>query len=149
MNRVSNIIKSGHDFSIPLICTWLLASCLTPVDIHTGQIGNKLVVSGQVSSIEDQNSIQLGRTASTARLPIPLSGGSITLLDDLGTTYSYHEDLSNPGTYILTGVSGIPGRTYHIQIVLSAGEVYESRPEKMTDSAGKISTHYEIAREEY
>jgi len=149
MNLLSGLEKAGHNFSIPLLCGWLFASCLTPVDIRTEQIGNKLVVSGQISSIEDQNIIQLGRTATTERLPVPLSGGSITLFDDLGNTYSYKEDLSTPGTYILTGGPGIPGRTYHIQIVLSTAEVYESKPEKMADTAGNISTHYEIAREEF
>src|SRR5258706_4228977 len=99
MNRVNLKKEANNKFTISLLCGWLLASCLTPVEIRTEHTGNQLVVSGQISSIEDQNIIQLGRTATTDRLPIPLSGGSITLFDDTGNTYSYVEDLSNPRTY--------------------------------------------------
>ena len=149
MNLIPKIRSSVFKFVMQLIFALLFANCLTPVDIPTKRLGNRLVVSGQISPLEDQNIIQLGRTADTERLPILLSGASITLSDDLGANYSYIEDLAHIGTYVLSGVSGIPGRTYHIQIELPTGEIYNSKPEKMPEKVGKLSTHYELIKEEF
>ena len=139
------LLKSCNRISFVL----LLSSCLTPIDIPTERIGNRLVVSGQVSTIPDQNIIQLSVTAEVARLPFPLSGATVTLFDDGRGTFAYEEDFNNLGTYILNGISGAPGRTYQIQIILPTDEVYESKPEKMADSAGEISTYFGVAKEDY
>lgn len=107
------------------------------------------MVSGQVSTLQDQNIIQLGLTADTERLPIPLSGAFIVLFDDEEESYSYAEDPLNPGTYILADLSGKPGRTYHVRIERPSGEVYESKHEKMPEVVGQLRTHYEFEEEEF
>ena len=145
--RISN--GTIRKLSIQLMCAWIFAGCINPVDIQTERIGNRLVVTGQISTLEDQNFIQLGRTAEVAQVPYPISGASVTLLDDLGKTYSYQEVKSAPGIYILNGISGLAGRTYHVQIALSTNEIYESQPEKMAKQVGKISTRYEEVHEEF
>lgn len=149
MNPLKNIgitfIKSG----IKLIWVLLFGACVTPVDFSIENISGTLVVSGQVSPIQDQNIIQLGLTADTERLPEPLSGATVTLFNDLGESYSYTEDAFSPGSYLLTDVSGVPGRTYHVQITTPSGAVYESIPEKMPDAVGQVSTHFEFSDEEF
>jgi hypothetical protein len=144
--------KFGIDF--PKFCVksiWvlLLSSCLTPIDVETENLGGKLVVSGQVSTIPDQNFVQLGLTADTDRLPVPLSGATVTLLDDTGQSYKYTEDFSNPGMYFLTDVAGIPLRTYWLQVIKPSGETYRSEPEKIPADAGQLTTTYEFVREEF
>ena len=49
MNLVKRILKAIPKFSTQLICAWLFASCLTPIDIPVEHVGNQLVVSGQIS----------------------------------------------------------------------------------------------------
>lgn len=127
----------------------LLSGCLSPVDIPVDNIGDKLVVFGQVSTIPDQNFIQLGRTASTDRLPVPLSGATVQLYDDAGNFHNYSEDTFNPGRYLLQNFSGIGTSSYHIQIVTPEGSTYVSESERMPASAGEVTARYDFIREEY
>jgi hypothetical protein len=115
----------------------LLGSCLTPIERNSDYIGGQLVISGQISPLEEQNIITLGRTAFSVRLPEPVSGATITLMDDQGNESFYLEDPEVAGTYRLPSVTGIPGRTYHIRVTLSGGEIYESVPEKLPVAIGE------------
>jgi len=126
----------------------LWSSCVSPIEIPVSHLGGHLVVSGQVSPIEDQNVIQLGLTADIERLPFPLSGAAVMLVNDLGESAYYEEDATNAGYYRLINATGVPGRTYHVQILYN-GEAYHSQPEKMPESVGEISTYYEVLREEF
>jgi hypothetical protein len=127
----------------------LLSSCLSPIEVDTIKRGGVLTVEGQVSTIADQNYIKLGHTAETDRLPIPLSGAFVTLLDDIGNNYIYQEDAYVSGSYLLSGFEGVPGRSYHVQIISPSGETYESVPETMPLESGQLVTDYEIVREDY
>lgn len=126
----------------------LLSSCLSPIEFPTDNIGNRLVVSGQVSPIVDQNYVQLGRTAETDRLPFPLSGALVQLFDDVGNEFAYKEDEFNPGMYLLDGFTGVPSTQYFIRISTPEGETYESTPEIMPEEAGTITTYFDFQREE-
>ena len=124
-------------------------SCLSPVDFETENVGGKLVVSGQISTIPEQNFVELGRTADTDRLPVPVSGAVITLTDDLGQSFFYQEDLSRPGLYQLPDVAGLPGRSYYIQVVTAEGESYGSLSERIPASSGELTATYEVTREDF
>jgi hypothetical protein len=126
-----------------------LVGCLSRIEIDTDPRANQLVVSGQVSSIEDQNVVELGRTAGTGRLPFPLAGASVTLHDDLGNVSTWNESLERPGQYKPDGFSGLPGRTYHIQIISPEGDIYESAPEKMPEHGGVDDLRYAVEEDEF
>lgn len=140
-----------HGFKLCVRIFWfvLLWGCLSPIDFETENVGGKIVVSGQISTLPEQNFVQLGRTADSERLPFPISGAYVTLYDDQGKFFSYVEDTSNPGIYLLPDISGVPGRTYHIMVVTPDGESYDSGPEKMAATPGDFATSYEIVREEH
>jgi hypothetical protein len=127
----------------------LLAGCLSPIDFPAENLGGKLVVSGQISPLKEQNIIQVGLTADTKRLPFPVSGAQITLFDDAGGVYSYVENPNKVGYYILPDVEGVPGRTYHIVVTTPEGNVYQSVEEKMPMQAGQLATTYEILFEDF
>jgi hypothetical protein len=126
----------------------LLSSCLSPIDLPTENAGNRLVVSGQVSPIADQNYVQLGRTADTDRLPFPVTGAFVQLLDDVGNEFNYEEDEFNPGMYFLKDFSGVPSIQYFIRIWTPEGETYESTPETMPEDAGTVTAYFDVQREE-
>jgi hypothetical protein len=142
---VTPLIKTGFK----LIWVLLLSSCLTPVEFSTDNIGGTLVVTGQVSTLQDQNIIQLGLTADTDRLPIPLSGATVMLFVDSGKSYLYVEDSSDPGTYVLADAIGIAQKTYSIKITTPDDKVYESVPERMPVASGQLTTSYEVKKEDY
>lgn len=139
---------SGKIFT-QLLYAFLFSGCLTPIEFPTERVGNLLVVSGQISTVEDQSTIELGRTADTERFPVPVTNAKITLFVSSGESYLYHQDSTILGRYTLTGITGVSGKTYYIRITLDTDEVYESTPEKMPESPGEISTYYETNWEEY
>ena len=144
LSRHTKIYRHG----LRVLLIILLGSCLSPIDIPTENLGGHLVVSGQVSPIEDQNYVQLGRTAETERLPHPVTGATVQLFDDIGNVYVYEEDEFTEGSYLLHGFTGIPGTTYFIQVNTQEGETYESAPERMPESAGELTSLYNVQNEE-
>ncbi len=143
--RRTGILKQ---YSFQFLIFLALSSCLTPIDYPVEIKGGTIVVNGQISTISDQNIIQLGRTANIARLPFPISGATIKLYDDVGSVHEYEEDYFNEGTYYLKDVTGVEGRTYYIQINLPDGGTYKSLPEKMPEPAIQESVNYKIVRKE-
>lgn len=127
----------------------LLAGCLSPIDFPAENLGGKLVISGQISPLKEQNIIQIGTTADSKRLPFPISGAVVTLFDDVGGSYTYVENPEKPGFYILPDVEGVPGRTYHIVVTTPEGNIYQSVEETMPEQAGQLATTYEILFEEF
>jgi hypothetical protein len=122
-------------------------SCLTPIDIPVDLNGGRLVISGQISTLSDQNIIQLGITANTNRLPEALNGATINLLDESGASISYVEDPFNNGSYVLNNYSGLEGKTYYIEVKLPNGNIYKSLPEKMPKPSSLDSVSYQIVNE--
>lgn len=140
-------IKTRHVTRIFLAL--LFGGCLSPIEVETVNLAGILTVDGQVSTIPDQNRILLGETADSDRLPVPLLDGQVTLFDDLGNNYPYHEDDIVQGQYLLDNFSGIPGRSYHVEIITPSGKVYQSVPEKLPENTSQFSTSYQIVDEEY
>ena len=145
MQRMLNSATRQFLLTLSLL---ILGNCVSPVDIALERVGGQAVISGMISTIAEQNIIQVGLTADTYRLPIPLSGASVKLVDDLGGEYYYQEDIYYPGNYLLPDVAGVPGRTYYIE-VLADGKEYRSNTEKMPASSGYVSTHYSFTEEDY
>lgn len=128
---------------IQIVFITFLGSCLTPIDRSSDYIGGQIVISGQISPIEETNIISIGRTASTERLPEPVLGALITLFDDEENEMYYIEDGSLPGNYTLNA-QGSPGKTYHIRVTTPDGETYESIPEKMPETIGQDAIYYSL-----
>jgi len=123
-----------------------------PIEIVNGRTGGNVVISGQLSNIQeipDQSYVYVGITAETERLPFPISGAVVNLFEGDKFIQAYTEYEFIPGKYVLRDYAGIPGKTYHVQVVLPDNRIYESVPEKMPDHAGSVSTYYKIEREEF
>lgn len=133
--------------SIQLLVFLGLIGCLTPIDFSADMLGGSLVVSGQISTLPNHNYVSLGSTADIERLPFPISGASLTLHDDKGNSFNYFEDPLQPGSYKQPGIVGITGTSYHIEIKLPNGKIYQSIPDKMPEPASLDSTYYEIVEE--
>ncbi len=122
-------------------------SCLTPIDFTVDKTGGRIIISGQISTMNEKNIVEIGRTADLSRFQFPESEATVTLRDQNGSSFSYIEDFSRPGTYVLQNYVGIPGQTYNIEITLFDGRSYESTPEKMPETSSLDSVYYEIVGE--
>lgn len=124
-----------------------MISCLTPIDFPADVGKGRIAISGQVSTISDRNIVTIGRTADTQRLPFPVEGASVMLVDEFGAFFYYYENPDNPGDYLLDGFTAEPGLKYHLIATLQNGEVYRSSPERVPMMSGSVSTTYEIVNE--
>lgn len=137
--------RSGKGF-LQFLVFLALASCLRSIEIPVEINGGRIVVSGQISTLQDQSFITLGITSdSTASVSRPLNGASIFLFEDNGKSFRYVE--TTWGTYTLIGAGGKVGHTYHIEIELSNGKRYKSTPEKMPEPSVLDSVSYEVVTE--
>jgi hypothetical protein len=123
--------------------------CLDPIGIDTTTLGGELIISGQISTLEDQSTLTIGTTADTKRLPYPVSGATVIIYEDGDSIGTYLESPSRAGKYILHDRAGIPGKVYQVQVILPEQKTYWSAPEKMPADAGSVTSYYEHSREEY
>lgn len=137
-----NLRKSAGLFLISL------TGCLDPIEVITEKAGGEVVISGQISTLEDQSTLTIGITADTERLPYPVSGASVIIYEDGDSIGTYIES-SRLGKYILDGRVGIPGKVYQIKVTLTDDRTFWSAPEKMPSESGSVSSYYEHSREEY
>ncbi len=142
--EIQNYIKRIIKPTTYLLLFASFISCLTPINFKA-DVGNPiLVISGQVSTISDRNIVTIGKTTETQRLPIPIEGAMVNLLDQSGNSLRYLESESKPGEYLLKDFSGKPGTSYSLKVVLPNGEVYQSATERIPLEVGTISTDYTV-----
>lgn len=134
---------------IQAFCFLFLLGCLSQIDLGIGPIAGRLVVSGQVSTIGDQNFVELGRTAGTSRLPDTIEGASVWLLDEAGNTHEWSEEPGRPGFFTLPDMNAIPGETYYIRVVLPEGGTYLSEGEKVPEANASGEVYYTIEESEF
>jgi hypothetical protein len=128
----------------------LTAGCLVPFETIVDTGPARVAVSGQVSTIEHRNFIQIWRTARADQHPLPLQGSEATLIDEgTGQEYNYHEDPQTPGLYKLDqGFVGKIGSRY--SIIFSdpdRGKNYHSAVEELPATLGVDSIYYNFSKE--
>lgn len=134
--------------AIQLLVTLIFAGCLSPLDRFSEYTGGQVVISGQISVLPESNFVDVGYTSDRERLPEPIFGAHIVLFEDGVETGWFSEDNYIPGRYLLPGFAGTPGKTYHIDVVLPAGERLVSAPEQMPTAIGEDVISHSIVRDE-
>lgn len=94
----------------------LLTACEKVIDINVNDEVGRLVIEAQVNNIEQQQEVKLSRNIalSSTNTPTTVSGALVIVRDDNNQEYVFHE--AKPGTYIAKGFTGIPGRTYNMEV---------------------------------
>jgi hypothetical protein len=123
----------------------MIYSCVTPVDIPTGYTSIDLVITGQVSTLTDRNTVQLGVTTKSVNAQKPILNALVLLFDENGNSLQYVPEPELPGSYRLEGFSAEPGKTYYLEVVTPDGGVYRSEPETvpLTSNEFEISHDFE------
>ncbi|MDV3307481.1 MAG: DUF4249 domain-containing protein [Cyclobacteriaceae bacterium] len=134
---------------IQLIVVIVLLGCLSRINLPVEPTRGRVVISGQVSTIADQNVVELGITAGTLRLPEPLSGASVVVFDDLGYTSTWHEDPAKPGLYKPEFFNAEPGREYFVEVTVPDGRMFKSLPERMPDVVADVEVYHAIEEDLY
>lgn len=121
----------------------IFSNCISPAELAIVPSGGRLTVAGQISTLEGRTYIELGTTADTERLPNPLSGATVWLVDEIGEMSLFRE--TKPGQYRLSQAA-FEGKTYFVRVQFGNGKVYESRPESVPAYSGTDATSYDFSR---
>lgn len=126
----------------------LLAGCLSPISVDVVDASGRVVISGQVSTVEHRNIVSVYLTAGVLVQATPVSGATARILDDLGNVWTCVEGY--PGNYEAQGLIGIPGRTYHAEVEMpGTSKLYRSQPETLPLVIGQDEVRYEFSEEEF
>jgi hypothetical protein len=123
------------DFLAMIIIAVAVSSCQKVVSIDLNKTNPHMVIEGVVSDRQTPDSVVLSESGNYFEPSLffpPVSGALVTISDDIGNTDTLREAFS--GTYKSTSLSGVPGRTYSLRVVVHGTEydAVSSMPRKVT-----------------
>lgn len=140
----SRLVHTYYNTSLIFLIGLLLSGCIESIDFDTERTGNQLVVDGRITNKPGPHQLKLSITGQDNNTPLPVSGATVILFDDMGNSEPYIED--SEGVYLYYGhsIQAVPGHSYHIEIQLPDGRTYQSRPELMPTVIARDSVYYKI-----
>lgn len=120
-------------YIVPLILAFGFTSCQKVIDVDLNSAEPKIVIEAYLAN-DGTCSIWLTQTVNfdePNNFP-PVSGAVIRLSDDAGKSELISESTVTPGFYYGTTISGMPGRTYTLEVTVD-GKTYTAK-EKMADT---------------
>lgn len=130
----SKLISALYAFVIALI----LANCVQETDFSKiNSDRDTVIVDGVFSDGPGPHFLRLTHPGGVNKQVFEsIRNAQVVLSDDAGNQFPYQETASADGKswfYQLDDVRGMPGRTYSVEIRLSDGREFRSRPEKMLE----------------
>jgi hypothetical protein len=109
-------LPKALDIVLALLASIFFLSCEEVLQLDLSNIENQIVIEGVVSNSSSSSKIRIGlaQSAFEKSQPKSLSGALVTLSDDLGNTEVVKE--SQPGVFIPSTISGVPGRVYNLRV---------------------------------
>ena len=134
--RVNTIRQAFRPFALSLFYSlfWLLVvvSCVTEFQPDPVSIPPSLIVEGEITDQPGPYIVKLTRTADYSYNSLNLleTGATVTIQDNLGNNETLKEQPPG-GLYqtSISGIRGVPGRSYKLTIQTKAGKRYESERE--------------------
>ena len=132
---------------IVLIFLSFVHSCIDPIDFSKGDDSTNLVVDGMITNEPGPYVVCLTRSSEYSKhrnISDFVERATVIISDDLGN-YEILTETYIPGIYKTdpTGIRGIPGRNYKIEIETPDGKQYESDYELLTAVPEIDSIYYE------
>lgn len=119
---------------ILLISAW---SCVDEVNLNVDTEQRSVVVNGFVTDSLGDFIVKLSESSvigiGNDNILTPIMGATVNLMDTDGDSYPYQ--VIDEGVYQLTNFKAIRGKTYFIDIVLSDGRHYISKPTSLRSSS--------------
>lgn len=102
---------------LTIAVTLLLSACTRVIDVHLNSAASKYVIEGVVTDQPGGTSITITQTKdfSSDNTFSGVSGATVTIVNN-GSSYQLTE--SSPGVYTNSALTGVPGNTYTMQVIL-------------------------------
>ena len=119
------------------------SSCVDEISIESGFSESQMVVEGAVHNGPGPYTIRIGETQPDERLPEPVSGAAVVLVESQEKRIPFNEMESGIYQNSDEGFRGQPGESYHIEIELGDGRSFFSEPERMPLFSASSTVHLE------
>lgn len=148
-------------FFFPLVLLlFLFNSCVDQISFPLDKGATKLIVSGQISNLDEDQYVFLSETTSADReplytgqyyvlndLPRPVTSAMVFLVNDREEKYPLY--MTEDGKYKLDRSYKLEdGVYYHLEIIVSGNE-YRTDPQKMPQVVGEDKLSFEFERGEF
>ncbi len=133
-------------FAIFITVLAFMVACEDPIDLEIDEGPKRLVVEGTISDQEGPYLVKLTETTGYLdenRNPV-INNATIVLIANSGERDTLEELKS--GHYYTTGIQGIVGESYHLEIALSDGSSYYSDPDELLP-VSPIDSAYMLTRD--
>ena len=119
-------------------------ACIEEIPVQPGSPVEKLVVSGILNNVKENQIIKLQMTTGYGQPPYNIENAEVILYENKINKYSYVEQ--NQGKYVLESdkFTAKIGAEYYITISLPNGKKYQSLPEIMLESIAPDSLSWDI-----
>ena len=106
-----------------LLILTCFTGCQEVVDIDVDDFEQKLVIDGSITDTHEKNFVKLyyPENAFKPSSIQNVSGAKVTLSDNTGNSEILKE--SEPGLYLISSITGVPGRTYTLHVE-NSGKIY-------------------------
>lgn len=130
-----------------------LWSCIDEIGLNVDTDQRTLVIDGFVTDSLGDFTLKISQSSvigiGNDNILTPVPSATVQLLDTDGGTYPYTESQEEPGTYELFSFKALRGKSYFIDIVLSDGKHYQSKPEQLRSSSFIDAISYDVNEETY
>ncbi|HKK76688.1 MAG TPA: DUF4249 domain-containing protein [Saprospiraceae bacterium] len=125
-------------------CFLSLNTCIKEITFPVDKIGGQLVIDALFTDDSSTQVVRIGRAAFQDRVPIPVQGAVVSILNGDGEEAFYTESNEIPGTYLLPfgSMPAEVGQSYQLRTLLTDGSQYESAFEQMPAQPGNLEQVY-------
>jgi hypothetical protein len=143
MNIIQRSLPVARNIALLFMASIFFLSCEQVLELDLSDIEYQVVIEGIVSNAPSSSKIRIGLAQSAFEKSQPgnLSGALVTLSDELGNSENLKE--SEPGVFIPSTTSGVPGRGYNLKVQFGGREysAVSRMPLPMSlDSIGNVTS---------
>jgi len=119
MRRYINILITILTFSL------LFSSCQKVIQLKLNTSPSQLVIQGDIYDQPGPYIINITKSVSFDQPNVypAVTGASVTISDNVGNSELLAE--KSPGNYLTASTEGVPGRTYHLSVIID-GQTYNA-----------------------
>ena len=142
-------MKNLWFYSVLLIL--ILVGCVDEIDLNVNTEQRTLVVDGIVTDVENNFTLSLSQSSVIGvgrdNILDPVSGARVQLMDDQGGVFLYEEVES--GAYELSSFMAQRNVAYYIDIILSDGQHFQSKPSFLRSNSEIDGVSFEVEEQTF
>ncbi len=132
---------------LTILVILISGACIDPFHLNVGGNSKLLAVDGMITTAPGPYAVKLVWSSNVGNIlaqAVPVSDATVTLFDNQGLKEKLSYQDSGVYKTSASGIQGVAGRTYHIEITTADGQRYSSIPEYLAPPGTIDSLYFEF-----